>query len=415
MKTNFIAIILLILVAMTIAADVINQPVNSWRMQYRKAAIGDVTHPYETGLSWDYKNGIGIVFGGHLGTFFNQIENEVPDIYNTNMTYAFKFETGTFEKIFPMDRPPKRCGPKFAYDEGLNLMLAFGGAYHGFFNGYLEPSLNLTTLAEEGRRSMTVRYQIAPWAFDGAAKQWYPLRPLILQSPSNSPPFYGFNINFAFAKEYGLSLIVPTFVNRVYSYSTYCNQWTLLPLNSSDTEFPPSVNNIITTYDLKHRKAVLCYGNVAGEKSTWSYDVGTQSWKKLAVDTFPTHGSPVWFKPFSCASYDRKHAMHIYLKDDGTETWALSLDSLKWRKLSPDGAPASGGDLGDGFVYDPVRNVNIVYSMKGDEIWSYRFDAGTAVRPDAPANLIATSAADRITLTWSHPSPAAAKYYVYRS
>jgi hypothetical protein len=70
--------------------------------------VGDVTHPYENGFSWDTKNEIGVVFGGHLGVTHNMDENIIPEINNTNMTYVFSFADNQFHKARPMERPPKR-------------------------------------------------------------------------------------------------------------------------------------------------------------------------------------------------------------------------------------------------------------------------------------------------------------------
>jgi hypothetical protein len=89
-------------------ADPTSQTVNTWVFQYRKADLGDVTHPYENGFVWDVKNDKGIVFGGHLGTYYTQPEDDLVEIMNTNMTYAFSFTDFKFSKVYPMDRPPKR-------------------------------------------------------------------------------------------------------------------------------------------------------------------------------------------------------------------------------------------------------------------------------------------------------------------
>jgi hypothetical protein len=395
--------------------DPLTQPVNSWKFQYKKAAIGDVTHPYENGFSWDYKNDIGIVFGGHLGTYAGQSENAVPDIYNTNMTFLFSFTDNKFSRCFPMDRPAKRCGVKSCYDDNLGLTLIFGGAHHGFFNGYLEPNMRLSGLAEEGRRSTTVPYQLAPWGYNGGTGQWHAMRPLITYAPSNTSPYYGFSVNYAFAKEFGLVMMMPTQYNRVYGYSAYSNQWVLLPYNAADTAFPPVESYPLVAYDLKHRRLITYFANSASNE-TWSFDAGSHSWTKLALSANATASSTGWNLPFGSMAYDRKNGVHIYLKDDGAETWALDLDSMKWTQCIPSGAPPSAGTMGEGLTYDPVRNVSIVYAANGDEVWTYKYGPGLTDRPEPPSGLQGVTGSNSITLTWNAPTigPAPSRYNIYR-
>lgn len=106
---NAAAAVMLLCLTVLSQVDPTNQTANTWQFQYRKAELGDVTHPYENGFVWDSKNDIGVVFGGHLGTYFGQdIDSELVDITNTNMTYLFSFSDFQFSKAYPMDRPQKR-------------------------------------------------------------------------------------------------------------------------------------------------------------------------------------------------------------------------------------------------------------------------------------------------------------------
>lgn len=387
------------------------QAANTWAFQYRRAALGEVTHPYENGFFWDDKGGRGLVFGGHLGTYTGMNEDLMPNVFNTNMTYAFSFSDNRFSKIFPMDRPPKRCGPKGAYDNGLNLFLVFGGAYHGFFNGYLEPNIRLTGLAQEGRRSLEIRFIFAPWAFDCNRGQWDAMRPLNPDSPPNSAPYYGFNNNFAFAAEYGLCVMTPIRNNRVHCYSAWSNQWTFLPLNTSDPANPPMASDQCVTYDLKHGKMVCVFGNTA-DSGTWAYDVGGHSWSRLALGGDYAKGTPSWFGAYSASCYDSKNGVTVYLTADGSRTFSLDLDSMKWTERSPTGAPVSCGNMGEGLTYDPVNNVSVVFAAQGDEVWTYKFGPGIAGRPQAPQGATGVTDENSITLTWSG---SATQYYIYRA
>ena len=43
-------IFLLFITSFVLSADPGIQPLNTWQFQYRKAEMGDVTHPYENGF-----------------------------------------------------------------------------------------------------------------------------------------------------------------------------------------------------------------------------------------------------------------------------------------------------------------------------------------------------------------------------
>jgi hypothetical protein len=281
--------------------------------------------------------------------------------------------------------------------------------YHNYFNGYLEPSLRFDGLVTEAPE-YEMDYPLSPWAFDGATRQWYALRPLAVEGlPKGKGYFHGFGTGLAFAKEYGLVLVCPTNYNRVYAFCPYFNQWTLLPLNASDPAYPAQGSAIPAVYDLKQRRMLYVYPGA----NTWAYDVGTKSWTRLASAGSPASSGGGWNRPYPCATYDSKNSVTIYLTADGSQTWSLPSGG-QWTRLSPTGAPASGGSYGQGLEYDPVRNVSIVFSAANDEIWTYKYGNGIANRPDPVSNVSGETSENSITLTWSAPASGAAKYYVYR-
>ena len=272
-------------------------------------------------------------------------------------------------------------------------------------------------MVEEGPESMDVPHTLAPWAFNGATGQWYAMRPLHHPAPEGKGGYGGFGSNYAFATEYGLALLAPTKYNRVYSYSAYSNQWTRLPLNPANTEFPPFGGNICVAYDLKHRKMVFTYGNSSSINETWAYDVGSKSWTKLATNTSPANGNPSWYFEYSATTYDRKNGVVIYLRSHGDQTWALNLDDNTWTNMQPTGNPPSCGNMGEGLAYDPKRNATLVYTNKNDEVWTYKYGNGIANRPDPVENPAGVTDQNGITITWSAPAAGASpvQYYIYRA
>jgi hypothetical protein len=235
-----------------------------------------------------------------------------------------------------------------------------------------------------------------------------------------APPgrtYGGFGSNYVFITEYSLALLVLPRYKRLYCYSPYSNQWTLLPNNPSDTDFPPEEGFQCQAYDLKHRKAVVVYGNSSSYNGTWTYDMGTQSWTKITVNTEPTNGVTGWYNSYSAATYDRKNGVVIYLTADGSETWALDLDNNSWTNMNPTGSPSSCGNMGEGLTYDPKRNVTLVYANKNDEVWTYKYENGIQNRPDPVENPSGVTDASSITLSWGPPSAGVSpvKYYMYRA
>lgn len=419
MKNSFVFIVLLI--CMTFAGnDPATQEVGSWVFQYRKADMGDVTHPYECGFVWDSKNDVGLVFSGHLGTYFGQPEDELVNIMNTNMTYAFSFSNSQFHKVQPSLRPPKRCGVKIVYDDSWNRLLAVGGGYHNFDNSYGEPSLFLSKLATEGAESDSVPRTLAMWSFDAETGQWYHMRALQHAAPAGRNPHGGYGSNYCFSTEYGLALLAPTNSGRVHAYAPYLNQWVLLPENYSDPERPMQEDNICAAYDLKNRRMVWLNANtgdtVKGVK-TWAYDIGTKVWTKLPLLEQPTRSIPEWYNSYGAMAYDRKNATIVYLHTSGAETWTLHSDSNSWVKKTTTTHPASCGNMGEGMTYDQNRNVILAFTNTRDEVWTYKTGNGIAGRPNAPTALSGITTASGINLTWSAPTGGVTpnRYRIYRA
>jgi len=269
-----------------------------------------------------------------------------------------------------------------------------------------------------------IPYGLQPWAFNGKTRQWYAMKPLCRSNaPVGVSPYTGFGGNYVFATEYGLMLLLPIFSQRVYSYSPYSNQWTLLPRLASDSAFPGLQNDPCVAYDNKHHKAVTFNCNSAAPVYTFAYDVGTHSWSRVnsATQPTPTNLSDQvvggWYNAYGASTYDRKNGVVVYLTYDGAETWTLDLDSAKWRNMSPTGTPSSNGNMGEGMAFDPKRNATLVYANRRDEVWTYKYGAGIPDRPDPVADPSGVTDANSITLAWTAPPAGSApvKYYVYRS
>jgi hypothetical protein len=422
--TNLICFAVLIASCVSFAGvNPATQAVNTWQLQYHKAALGDVTHPYENCFVWDTRNSIGVVFAGHLGTYngMDAVSDQVAQIMNTNMTFCFSFTDFQFTKAFPMERPPKRCGVKCVYDELTGNTLAVSGGYHNYKNTYLEPNIRFSALATDGEvPTGDMPYPTGIWAFDGSTRQWHAMRPLIIEGlPVGQVIYSGYYFRMVHAREYGLNMVVPPSTGMMYAYSMYSNQWSLFRKNPANTTLPPEgINRPCATYDTRHKKLVLYYGNASTENNTWAYDVGTQTWSNLGLSNYPTKGpSTSLWGMHSAMAYDRRNGVIVYIKNDGAETWALNLDSTSWSKLSPAGAPPSGPTGGDGMEYDPVNNVCVTYTVTNDEVWSYKYGSNAATRPEPPANTSGITDASGIAITWAAPvsGPAPVKYYIYRA
>jgi hypothetical protein len=270
----------------------------------------------------------------------------------------------------------------------------------------MEPGLRLTTLAAEGASSADVPRTLAPWAFDGATGQWMAMRPLYLSAPPARSPHGGFGSNYCYVKDYGLLVLAPINIGRVYTYSPYHNQWTWMPPNSPDSILPPVESDMCVAYDTKHSKVVWLNANSTNTSipvSTWLYDIGTNRWDKPLIQNRPTRSIHDWYNAYGAMTYDSKNGLSVYVTADGRETWCLELDSMKWERRQMLGAPSSGGSMGEGMTYDPNRNRVIIFTNKNDEVWYCQLGAGLHGRPSPPSEIKLTTFSNSISINWKEP------------
>jgi N-acetylneuraminic acid mutarotase len=161
-----------------------------------------------------------------------------------------------------------------------------------------------------------------------------------------------------------------------------------------DGPTPPSRGYHQMTYDVESDRVIL-FGGLVGPppnpllNDTWSYEVSTNTWTKMAPAQSPAPGE-------GPLAYDiQSDRAILFLGTIGwppeevpSETWAYDFNTDTWTNLEPSTAPPPL--LGERMVYDEESNRMILFggidSMEfathgrivfTNETWAYDFDANT--------------------------------------
>jgi fibronectin type 3 domain-containing protein len=110
--------------------------------------------------------------------------------------------------------------------------------------------------------------------------------------------------------------------------------------------------------------------------------------------------------------------------DDATgthQTWALDVATLRWTRADPAAEAEPSMSRGRNLAYSAEHNVFILEtapkatSGKGAQVWTYRYrKAPPDARPAAPADPVALTRPDKVTVSWK-PAGGAKAYRVYRA
>lgn len=418
--------LLLFLSAMVFPAPPIDtQDPGTWVLRYARpgAFVGageEACHPFENGFAWDRDNHVGLVTNGHLGTYsgleaYWQANYADPgnknwgQIYNTNQTWLYTHELQAFYRPRPMDRPQKTCGAKTYYDEALHRFVIYGGYFHATDNGHYEVAADGASLVKEDIPASGIRHSRLPWIFDAAAGQWYSMRS-IPRGPGGTS-FHGYHTNWIYIKDYGLGLLLPALDTRAYAYHAWSNTWTTLQLNAPGALSIGYGSDLPAVYDCRRNRLI-----VHSKRTTYLYDWDAKSWDSLRPASGPVQGSESSYLGFSAMTYDINADRAIFVSHDGTETWSLDCKTRIWSRASTPIRPQNGGSMGEGFTYDPDRNINLLYSNKGDMVWSWREAATDSSLLGEIRNINAVTTADSIRISWAPPptGPAADYYRIFR-
>ncbi|MBL8025532.1 MAG: T9SS type A sorting domain-containing protein [Fibrobacteres bacterium] len=371
---------------------------------------------YENDFVVDYKVGVNFYGFGHKNL-------------NTNQIWLHTLASDTFLQTTPFHRPPKCCGAQISYDPVTGMAYKMGGGFHaGLRHGYGFISDNGRGLKAMDNNSTLNEM----WAFNGATRQWYNMRPIKPWPPAN-PEFVGYNTNFAYARDYGLSLLSGRMQNDyVWAYHAYTNRW--YSFAPKGTVRPTGMIQMPTSaYDLKNHKLVKIGGAASlgtyptwgtgglEDSNTYTFDIATSSWGKLNLNNPPPVSVTYWSYGGVSSVFDEwsQKIVAVSAFGENTSSFDMSTDS-GWKAVTVTGRPTAGANQGRGFQNDPVNNVNYLlsggtYSDK-HPVYAFRFLNTVPAMPFAPINLKAVTSPSGVVLTWDASSQGAQSdsFYVYK-
>jgi galactose oxidase-like protein len=188
------------------------------------------------------------------------------------------------------------------------------------------------------------------------------------------------------------------YANAIWTYDPVANRLSLekvsnwarlggatipLPLNTTDpTPFDRHSYSCIAVVPEKNR--VYLWGGANSSITdgyigdTWSYDLGTRTWRKIDL---PTHPFNVFEQTMT---YDPgTHRLVLFggasrSYGDGDQAWLFDVESEAWEPVSAAGGPTQR--MSHSMVYDSARRVSWLfgggaYPKPGNELWSFSASA----------------------------------------
>lgn len=328
------------------------------------------------GMAYDAESDRVILFGGLNGTALDD-------------TWAYDFNTKTWENMEPVTRPPGRWISYIAYDDESDRIIVFGGmASNNFFD-----ATNDT------------------WAYDYNTNTWTDLNPALAPTARWGPSM-GYDAGSDRIVIFG-GRVSNTLFNETWAFDFNTNTWT--NMNPASAPSPRGGNHLV--YDAESDRLVLFGGERTGFTrldETWTYDYDSNTWMNMNPDPKP---SP---RVGSAMTYDGESdrvvlfgGLDVSAFDD---TWAYNLNTNTWTNKDPMITPAAR--LIHRMAYDSNSDRIIMFGGNArtgpfgalepnNETWAYDIngDSWTPLTPpSAPRSLEASAGEGLVDLTWLAPS-----------
>jgi N-acetylneuraminic acid mutarotase len=179
-------------------------------------------------------------------------------------TWAYDYNTNTWEEMSPTESPHARYGAAYAYDVVNESMIVFGGNSNGYFSD--------------------------TWSYDYASDTWTEMEPAThpqtlkwsqMVYDSNNQKIIHFGGDGATSRP----------ENDTWIYDSATNIWE----EREPTTAPPAREAFGFAYDPVAEKAVLFGGSLHSPdvlNDTWAYDYETNTWEELGIPSDPSTTSP---------------------------------------------------------------------------------------------------------------------------
>lgn len=194
-----------------------------------------------------------------------------------------------------------------------------------------------------------------------------------------SAPARGFAGSFTMRIISSMALAIAFSIPQAHAQAT---SWSWRNITPAAGPAPEPRSSGTAIYDPVGRRVVIFGGRgVRGLfNDVWAFDLFSNAWGRLE-----TIGEPPEPRLGANAIYDRPgHRMVIWAGQQGNlffnDTWALDLNTLEWRNLSPPPGARPQARYGAGAVFDPVERSLVQFAGFTD--LSRRFDDTQAFRLD---------------------------------
>ena len=241
---------------------------------------------------------------------------------NWNDTWAYDYDTNTWENLEPTNMPPPRLSAVMVYDNESDVCILFGGIPDG--GGFLGDTwaydyntnnwTNMDPLVYPSNRVAGMTYDIEydrvvlfggggsidwplvmhtdTWIYDYNSNTWSEMTPA--DSPS-SLGFMTYDAESEICVFHGgcLDWMENEVVSETWTYDYYTNTWNEIRKNPS----PSPRSRIAITYDSESDRTILYSGgqlNATGSSwenytylivnDLWTFDANTETWNKLWGD-----------------------------------------------------------------------------------------------------------------------------------
>jgi len=248
-----------------------------------------------SGMAYDAESDRVIMFGGDRV----DVDSDVP-LQMLGSTWAYDFNTNTWEQMNPPESPSPRIVRTMVYDAKADRIILWGGW-------------------------TAMDYFTDTWAYDFNTDTWTEMTP-----PEAPPgvhwPAMAYDAESDVAVTWG---VASTFKDHVWVYDFNADLWSAV-----ETKDGPARRDLHTmVYDAESDRIIM-YGGQVGRGDIWAYDYNSNTWTKMQPDV-----SPGLVDAQSMAYNSAADRVILFGGGRGgksiNETWAYDFNTDTWKKMAP--------------------------------------------------------------------------------
>ncbi|TMQ48664.1 MAG: hypothetical protein E6K71_06845, partial [Candidatus Eisenbacteria bacterium] len=350
----------------------------------------DPTPParYGHAMAYDSQSGRLVLFGGG--------SSSAGVLLLLNDTWAYDFNTSTWTDMSPAIAPPARYGHAMAYDSESDRVILFGGWSYGnaVFNDTWAYDFNTNTWNEVSPKSSPLARSLHvmaydsesdrvilfggysscclgitlgdTWAYDFNTNTWTAMNPAVAPGPreSSAMAYDSRSDRVILFGGYGGS-------NETWAYDFNTNTWT----DTNPVVEPPGRWGHALAYDSQSDRVILFGG---GLYDTWAYDFNGNIWTDMAPASSPLGRESPTLTYDSAADRVVLFGGTVSGRGDSNETWAYDFQANAWADM----ARTPPARYGHAMAYDSQSDRIILFggwtgTQQSNDTWAYDFKTNT--------------------------------------